>query len=86
MRHAAWRPMCRADCSAFCSAPLRLCVKVCPFQTVSKENAVKNPVELINLYWTIAGIFPGVAEISRFEKAIQKENFDDVEKYLNKEM
>jgi hypothetical protein len=24
-------------------------------------------VELMNLYWTTAGIFPGVAEISRFE-------------------
>jgi sugar phosphate isomerase/epimerase len=28
---------------------------------------VKNDVELINLYWTTAGVFPGVAEISRFD-------------------
>jgi sugar phosphate isomerase/epimerase len=28
---------------------------------------MKNNVELMNLYWTTAGIFPGVAEISRFE-------------------
>ncbi len=28
---------------------------------------MKNNVELMNLYWTSAGIYPGVAEISRFD-------------------
>jgi sugar phosphate isomerase/epimerase len=28
---------------------------------------MKNKVELMALYWTIAGVFPGVAEISRFD-------------------
>jgi sugar phosphate isomerase/epimerase len=28
---------------------------------------MKNKVELMNLYWTTAGIFPGVGEISRFD-------------------
>jgi sugar phosphate isomerase/epimerase len=28
---------------------------------------VKNNVELMNLFWTTAGVFPGVAEISRFD-------------------
>jgi len=28
---------------------------------------MKNNVELMNLYWTTAGIFPGVGEISRFD-------------------
>lgn len=28
---------------------------------------MQNNVELMNLYWTTAGIFPGVAEISRFD-------------------
>jgi sugar phosphate isomerase/epimerase len=28
---------------------------------------MKNAVELMNLYWTTAGIFPGVGEISRFD-------------------
>ena len=28
---------------------------------------MKNNVELMNLYWTIAGVFPGVGEISRFD-------------------
>jgi sugar phosphate isomerase/epimerase len=28
---------------------------------------MKSNVELMNLYWTIAGVFPGVGEISRFE-------------------
>jgi sugar phosphate isomerase/epimerase len=28
---------------------------------------MKQPVELMNLFWTTAGVFPGVAEISRFD-------------------
>ncbi len=28
---------------------------------------MKNDVELINLFWTSAGVYPGVAEISRFD-------------------
>jgi sugar phosphate isomerase/epimerase len=28
---------------------------------------MKNNVELMNLFWTTAGVFPGVAEISRFD-------------------
>ncbi len=28
---------------------------------------MKHPVELMNLFWTTAGIFPGVGEISRFD-------------------
>ena len=28
---------------------------------------MKNNVELMNLYWTTAGVFPGVGEISRFD-------------------
>jgi sugar phosphate isomerase/epimerase len=28
---------------------------------------LKNNVELMNLYWTTAGVFPGVGEISRFD-------------------
>ena len=28
---------------------------------------LKNDVELMNLYWTTAGVFPGVGEISRFD-------------------
>jgi len=28
---------------------------------------LKNDVELMNLFWTTAGVFPGVAEISRFD-------------------
>jgi sugar phosphate isomerase/epimerase len=28
---------------------------------------MKNNVELMNLYWTTSGVFPGVAEISRFD-------------------
>jgi sugar phosphate isomerase/epimerase len=28
---------------------------------------MKNDVELMNLYWTTAGVFPGVGEISRFD-------------------
>ncbi len=28
---------------------------------------MKNDVELMNLYWTTAGVFPGVSEISRFD-------------------
>src|SRR5688572_6784727 len=28
---------------------------------------MKNNPDLMNLYWTAAGIFPGVAEISRFD-------------------
>src|SRR6266487_863526 len=28
---------------------------------------MKNTVELMNLYWTTAGVFPGVGEISRFD-------------------
>ena len=28
---------------------------------------MKNRVELMNLYWTTAGVFPGVGEISRFD-------------------
>ena len=28
---------------------------------------MKNDVELMNLFWTTAGVFPGVGEISRFE-------------------
>lgn len=29
--------------------------------------AMNNPVELLNLFWTSAGIYPGTAEISRFD-------------------
>jgi sugar phosphate isomerase/epimerase len=28
---------------------------------------MKNNVELMNLYWTTAGVFPGRGEISRFD-------------------
>ena len=28
---------------------------------------MKRPVELMNLFWTTAGIFPGAGEISRFD-------------------
>ena len=28
---------------------------------------MKQPVELMNLYWTTAGVFPGMGEISRFD-------------------
>jgi sugar phosphate isomerase/epimerase len=31
------------------------------------DNGMKNNVELMNLYWTTAGIFPGRGEISRFD-------------------
>lgn len=32
-----------------------------------EDGKMKPKVELMNLYWTSAGIFPGTAEISRFE-------------------
>jgi hypothetical protein len=28
---------------------------------------MKNNVELMSLYWTTAGVFPGVGEIGRFD-------------------
>ena len=28
---------------------------------------MKNNVELMTLYWTTAGVFPGIGEISRFD-------------------
>src|SRR5262245_56624665 len=31
------------------------------------SSTMKNAVELMNLYWTTAGVFPGVGEISRFD-------------------
>jgi sugar phosphate isomerase/epimerase len=32
-----------------------------------RKDTVKSNVELMNLFWTTAGVFPGVAEISRFD-------------------
>jgi len=32
-----------------------------------KTNRMKNNVELMNLYWTTAGVFPGDGDISRFD-------------------
>jgi sugar phosphate isomerase/epimerase len=32
-----------------------------------KDNIMKNKVELMNLYWTTAGVFPWAGEISRFD-------------------
>ena len=32
-----------------------------------KDKHMKNNVELMNLFWTTAGVFPGHGEISRFD-------------------
>ena len=38
-----------------------------PLSAYLKENNMKNNVELMNLFWTTAGVFPGRGEISRFD-------------------
>jgi sugar phosphate isomerase/epimerase len=37
------------------------------FEGVQAMAHTKNDVELMNLYWTTAGVFPGVGEISRYD-------------------
>ena len=36
-------------------------------KTFGKVYEMRNNVELMNLYWTTAGVFPGAGEISRFD-------------------
>jgi sugar phosphate isomerase/epimerase len=38
-----------------------------PLGAILKENIMKSNVELMSLFWTTAGIFPGHGEISRFD-------------------
>ena len=39
-----------------------------------REIFMKNNVELMNLFWTTAGVFPGMGEISRFDFKDRVEN------------
>ena len=47
----------------------RYAARICksPIKNIVKDKHMKKNVELMNLFWTTAGVFPGQGEISRFD-------------------